>query len=78
MISSLRKDKPAMPSDTMYPYLGESTNSEGTTIVLFTEPNCGIVVFDDNPFRVGESGINWAEKFFNRYTGEVVLKNLGG
>ena len=48
-------------------------------VVLFTDPNCGMVVYCDeayiDQYPVGESRTDWLEDSFNIYDGTIELSN---
>lgn len=60
-----------------YPYLGISINGVGTTIVLFSAPNTGIVVgvSSESLNKIGAYSESWAESVFMIFEGEVKLRN---
>lgn len=64
-----------------YPYIGKSRFSD--TIIMFTAPNTGICLsatgkyHDGSPSgnRCGDYLHNYTEDSFERYEGEIVIKN---
>ena len=62
-----------------YPCLKESieVDGKGKMIVLFTEPNKGVVVYSTWSCgnSIGELSNTWNEGNFHIYNGEVILSN---
>lgn len=60
-----------------YPWVGEHTG----TIVLFSEPDTGVVIAETDPdeaHELGQYSDDWEENEFRPFTGEVNLEVLGG
>lgn len=62
-----------------YPYLGEWISGDGIrTVVLFSEPKIGTVVFcdgDDMDDQVGDYSKSWSEENFVDCVGTIQLTN---
>lgn len=62
------------PADTTYPYLGKSTTS--SLVVLFTGPQTGVVVKEDDELDVGHICDDWNEiGGFEVYPAKIILEN---
>lgn len=61
-----------------YPVLMENAGEEGTTIVLFSGPNTGVVVattYQNPQFPFGTRKTDWKMDKFKLFGGKVRLKN---
>ncbi len=67
------------PKPRVYPWLGVIERTKGKKIVLFTSPNNGVVIYNndaDSGQPVGHTSNSiWIENDFKPYEGQVILEN---
>lgn len=69
--------EPAAAKETSYPCLKKYTLNGNTIIVLFSERNVGVCIYDENRINssVGSRSIIWNEASFIYFNGKLILEN---